>query len=77
VGASFVWGSSLWGQADWQVPSAAATEVQRAVIFNLGEYHRIGIQESSVTGRFLMEDFTYHYQALPVGTSPRSIVQAL
>lgn len=43
------------------------------LILDLGQYLSIGVEETSITGLFLVEDFTLWFQRLPVGVTPRLI----
>jgi hypothetical protein len=43
------------------------------LILGLAQYYSLGLTETSVTGLFLIEDFTFWFQRLPVGVTPRII----
>lgn len=60
----------------YQLPMLAALGVPanlNPLILDLGQYLSIGVEETSVTGLFLVEDFTLWFQRLPVGVTPRLI----
>jgi len=49
----------------------------RPLFLALGEYWSLGLQENSANGLFLVEDFTFWFQRLPVGVTPRIVVEAI
>ncbi len=60
----------------YQLPQLGALGVpvnENPLILDLGQYLSIGVEETSITGLFLVEDFTLWFQRLPVGVTPRLI----
>jgi hypothetical protein len=45
-----------------------------ALFLSLAQYHSLGVWEQSVSGLFLIQDFTFWFQRLPVGVTPRIVV---
>jgi hypothetical protein len=59
------------GQAAVVLTEAEAFTMLRA----LGEYHRLRFVESSATARFLIQNWTYWYQTLPIQAKRRAFIQ--
>jgi hypothetical protein len=74
--ADGIWGVGLFGIARFG-NAGKQPQPARAILFTLGNYHRLGFQEASQLGAWRIVDFTYFYQALPIFVTPRTVMQQI
>ena len=74
--ADGIWGVGLFGIARFG-NAGKQPQPARAILFTLGNYHRLGYQEASQLGAWRIVDFAYFYQTLPVFVTPRTVMQQI